>query len=1166
MSASTTARTNPYVGPRAFQPGETLYGRDRELADLLGLLVAERIVLLHSPSGAGKTSLIQAALIPALVARDFAVLPVVRVSLEPPRPAGDGRAVNRYTLSALLSLEEGLPAAQQLPLAELAGLSLDAYLARRPPAPGDGTVLIFDQFEEILTADPTDQEVKSAFFAQLGAALRDRSRWALFAMREDYVASLAPFVPLVPTRLSTTFRLDLLCAADARKAVGAPAASRGVSFDPCAANRLIDDLRRVYVQRPDGTVESQLGPALEPVQLQVVCYRLWERLPAGAGQVGLGDVEAVGDVNSALADYYDEQVAAIAASSGAGERAIRAWCGGQLITPQGIRGQVLRTAGPGQGLPDATVQGLIDAYLVRAEKRRGAAWVELAHDRLIEPVRASNAAWFAAHLSPLQRQAELWELQSRPAGLLLRDEALDEAERWAAAHPGALTPAEGDLLALSREARAQAARERRNNRLIRILAVVATAIMLLAIFFFFQADAQKARALREQRVGRARELAAASVGNLGVDPQLSVILATQAISATAQDGTVEPAAQEALQQALQASRVVRIFSGHEKGVQGAAYSPDGARLASASNDGTLRVWEVGSGAQLWLADAGAALNRVAWSPDGALLAAGDEDGVVHLWDAAGQEVQALAAHDGSANAVVWSPDGTRLASAGDDGRLKVWETGSWRKPLAVGTHDEPINAVAWSPDGQWLATASDDQMVRLWDVVGVRLLRGLVGHSAQVEAVAWSPDGASIATASDDETVRTWDAETGEPLLVLRGHSSSVYALAFSPDGRILATAGADGTARLWRPDDGRELLTLAGHTGSVSDVTFSPDGAQLATAGNSPDNSVRVWSLAFIHLDRPTFVAYDPSGTRLASASLDGAHLWDAATGRELRWIKDIPDGAAATAFSPGGRLLATAGADGIARLWDAATGELVRSFEGHTAGIGRVAFSPNGALLATASDDGTARLWDVASGAWRELRHTAGDGNYVYNLAFSPDGTRLATASYETAPTLKLWDVASGAELRTIDGTGELWSVAWSPDGAWIAAGGEDGLAHIWDATSGDELMTMRHQLAVKFVAFSPDGTWLATAGDDKMVKVWDAQDGRELFALPHPAGVSSVAFSPDGARLATASADNAVHIFPLRQDNLLALAPQRTVRVLTAEECRRYDLAEPCAPSSP
>lgn len=410
-----TGRPNPYVGPRAIGAGEPLYGRDQERAALLDLLIAERVVLLHAPSGAGKSSLLQAGLVPDLIAEGFAVRPVIRVGMEPPADAPPG--VNRYVLSALVSLEEG----KRMP-AELAGMDLATGLAAGEAGREDRSeVLIFDQFEEVLTADPNNRAAKAAFFAELGAALRSPRRWAVLAMREDYVASLSPYARAVPTRLKAMFRLDLLDVEGATQAARRPAERAGIGFTDAAVRRLIDDLRQVKIQRADGGVGLELGPYVEPVQLQVVCRNLWARLPEGDVCIETEDIAAIGDVDAALTEFYDTQVAAVAGAGEATERAIRAWFGEQLISEHGLRGQVLHAAERSAGLANPVIARLIDVHLVRAEKRRGMTWFELAHDRMIAPVRASNARWIEANLSATQRQAELWDRMGRPDTLLLRD-------------------------------------------------------------------------------------------------------------------------------------------------------------------------------------------------------------------------------------------------------------------------------------------------------------------------------------------------------------------------------------------------------------------------------------------------------------------------------------------------------------------------------------------------------------------------------------------------------------------------------------------------------------------------------------------------------------------------------------------------------------------------
>ena len=279
-----SAPANPYVGPRPFQTGERLYGRDRERAELRDLLIAQRIVVMYAPSGAGKTSLIQAALVPELEQIDFHVLPIIRVNQ--PLANGWNHGSNRYVHSALLSLDSALPPSDQRGAKELAAMTLSDYVLarRRPVDSASSDVFIFDQFEEILTLDPTDLEAKRAFFADVGQLLRNEERWAIFSLREDHLAALDPFLPAIPTRLATPFRLDLLGPEAARLAMQQPALSAGASFTDEAAQHLVDDLRRVRLQQPDSSTQERLGPYIEPVQLQVVCQRLWQHLGESNGR------------------------------------------------------------------------------------------------------------------------------------------------------------------------------------------------------------------------------------------------------------------------------------------------------------------------------------------------------------------------------------------------------------------------------------------------------------------------------------------------------------------------------------------------------------------------------------------------------------------------------------------------------------------------------------------------------------------------------------------------------------------------------------------------------------------------------------------------------------------------------------------------------------------
>jgi WD40 repeat protein len=1185
-------RPVPFVGPRSFARGENLYGRDQESLDLFYMLSAERIVLLYSPSGAGKTSLIQAALIPRLEAEGFSVPPSIRVN-EAPHPRS---ASNRYVLSTLLSLEESFPANQRLSLPELETHDLTTYLTQRIAIPDQAreVVLIFDQFEEVLTVDPTDQSAKETFFAQLGAVLRSlRQCWCLFSMREEHVARLKPYLRHIHTRLASTFRLELLGADAAMEVMQKTARQEGVDFTETAAARLTDDLRRVQVQQADGRLVVQPGPSIEPVQLQVVCLRLWEKLPPAATRIDEEAVNALGDVDTVLADYYAERVAAAAAETGIPERDIRAWVDEQLITEQGIRGQVLKSAGASEGLNNAAIQQLIDAHLVRGEQRRGATWFELAHDRLVEPVRQDNATWREANRTEFQQQAERWRQKERPEGLLLRGEPLREAEEWLGDSSLNLSPEEREFIKAGVNLRDREGKYR-------MWGILGIALVLFVLLGF--AVGQSWSAKEQSLIALSRQLAAQAKSLYGSHQyDLGLLLSMQA---EAETSTIE--SKGALLDGLFSSQhISTTLYGHEETVWSVAFSPDGKTLASGSKDGAVILWDIttnpptsttlpghtkqvtsvafspdghilasGGYATIYLWDMTATppthittlrghtdyVRSVAFSPDGQTLASGSKDGAVILWDVATEQNigELLRGHTNWVRSVAFSPDGQTLASGGSDQTVILWDITTITSPTSTTLrgHTDQVWSVAFSPDGQTLASGGSDQAVILWDITITSPTSTTLYNEEQersaITSVAFSPDEQTLASGGY-AAIYLWDIATKQPVgEPLRGQNDWVMSVAFSPDGKTLASGSNDSTIKLWNMAGEQQISTpLHGHTYSVNSVAFSPDGQTLASGSN--DNTIRLW-------DTTTGQSV---GTHLYSHEEDINSVAFRPDGQALRTLNGHTGSVYSVVFSPDGQTLASASGDHTVRLWRVADGQALRTLTDHTSAVWSVAFSPDGQTLASASSDRTVRLWRVADG--QELRTLTGHTGDVTSVAFSPDGQTLASGG--TDKDVILWDMTATSPTSTTlrDHTNAVNSVAFSPDGQTLASAScrnkntscSLGEVILWDIAMQQPIGTLNHTGQVNSVAFSPDGQTLASGSEDNTIGLWDIATQQQISEplRGHTNAVNSVAFSPDGQTLASGSEDASIRLWVVSVESWKRRACFKVNRNLSQEEWQRY-----------
>ena len=1114
-------------------------GRQRDVKQLIGKISrpAQKLTIIHGPSGVGKSSTVTAGLVPALQNRalgDQIAIPVVlQVYTDWVRELG-------IALSTAIADSKGeiLTNVSPYPATPLTTAGIVEIL-RENAQNHLITVLIFDQFEEFFFSN-TDRKEIEQFDLFLCDCLQIPFVKAIFSLRADYLYRLLELNHLMALEpinqnildKNIRYQLNNFSVQDAKNVIQCLTERSQVHLEPELIDALVADL------------SAELGE-VRPIELQVVGNQLQDNRITQLSQYELyrhnklieqyirGLIADCGPENerAALLVLYlltDENKkrpfktkAEIAAELADFENTEQLDLVLDILVHSGL--VVL--------FPDVPERyQLIHDYLVDLVRylQQGESSLQTQLNQLRQAVKSGEAeiAKINSELRQKEQQVKLLDgLDTSPqkSSDLLAE--LKELRKRKELSQIEIQRLEGQLQQQKLEAELankekQRIDEAKTNKFLKIILTVSAIAIITLTASITMAIYQWRRALIS-----ASQAASASSGALfaldkDIDALKSGLKAGKKLQkAVLPEARTQEQVMTALYQVVYGMKERNRLEGHTSEVNDVSFSSDGSLIASGSADNTIKLWQSDGKLLRTFTGHSKKVNSIDFSPNSQIIISGSADNSVRIWNLDGKLLNTLWGHTNIVNSVIFSPDGKKIASASTDGTIKIWNrNGNLLRTISA--HAEPVRSLAWSPDGRILASASTDKTIKLWDANG-KLLHTLSGHGDTVLQVNWSPDGKTLASVSLDGSIKLWN-RSGKLIYKFSQQNHGLTTVNFSPDGKHIASASTDKTIKIWTLK-GKLVDTLKGHGDWIHSIMFSPDGTTLASA--SEDTTIKLWRWQDVrlqklksHSQKVNKVSFSHTGTLLASASRDKTvKLWQR-DGKLLKTLSGHKQAVWDVAFSPDDKIIASASGDTTVKLWQP-DGTLLRTLSGHVKEVLGVAWSKDGKTIVSASSDGTLKLWDINGKLLKTLFAHEDAVNWV---SFSPNGELIASASDDN--TVKVWQQNGKLFYTFKQHQRPVYSLTWSADGRTIASASLDSMVKLW--TLDGKLVRNFTKDGDRFtsVSISPDGKSLAATSDGG-VSLWSS-DGNLLLTLQVKDNqFTSVSFSPDGKTLGISSSKDTV-----------------------------------------